>query len=469
MPLNNMPSIKQPIAFVVFGATGDLTQDKIYPALYHLAKDGLLSSSFRLIGVANQSLTTAQFTQHVKLAMKAGVVGFDDAVFAKFAKTIDYLSLDLAKMESYNVLEQKLGALEAGAGELFDRVFYLALPPVLFKQVLGNLNQCDLSQRVCRNQLKRTKVIIEKPFGNDYKTAQNLEMLVTTLFNEQQIFRIDHFLGKESVQNIVPLRFANPLFSQIWNSTHVERIEIIADESVTVRGRGGYYDSAGAIRDMVQNHLLQLLALVTMDAPTKLDAQAIRRAKEAVLAVTRPFKKRVRMVRGQYQGYLHEPGVARGSRTETFFAGLFEVANRRWSGVPILIKTGKGLASKSTQVHLYLKAAAKPFGAASNRLTLNIAHPAITVSLNSMNAGLADLHAKDLTVTCEEHICPTPTGDYERLLEDIFAGNQTLFTSGEEILLAWKAVAPFLAAAQRDRLRKYALKSAGPELTDLTL
>lgn len=462
-------------ALIVFGATGDLTQNKLYPALYELARRDLLPEVFYLYGLARQSMSKSEFKADILTALHqyAGK-GLDMKAMRRMLKNLQYIPADLNDRGAYDSLENLIKAEEKRLGHGILRVFYLALPPRLFENVISNVETCRLGKALCTIEKVRSHVIVEKPFGYDLKTARALDRKVKQVFDERQVYRIDHYLGKEALQNIFTFRFSNRFFDDHLNAEHVESIQINALETLGLEGRYSYYDGAGAIRDMVQSHLLQLLAYVAMDEPTELTAEAVHRAKERLLRAVRLWPKGKAMVRGQYRGYRSEPNISRGSATETYVALKFEINNPRWRGVPIYMRTGKEMARKDTSVVITFKNKRPPVflhkGATSakNRLSLHIAPAAaLSMHVNVNRPGIEDAIDVATMHYCRgEHSTIPPVGDYERLLLDVFHADQTLVASAEEVLQSWRIVQPILDRARREKLFFYKRGVSGPKEAD---
>jgi len=323
-----------------------------------------------------------------------------------------------------------------------------------------------MGKELCTIQHVLSRVIVEKPFGYNLKTAQRLDKRLMEVFDERQVYRIDHYLGKEAFQNIFAFRFANNWFEHLWNKDHVLEIQLNALETVGLEGRYSYYDGSGAIRDMVQSHLLQFLAFLTMDAPRDLSSFSLREKKEAVLAATRPHQGKITMVQGQYSGYRKEKGIPSTSKTETYVAMKLEINSPRWKGVPIYVRTGKALGRKDTGAVVVFKQPKTiyPSEAPVNKIALQIApSPSISLHLNVQSGEFGmDLDQAAMHYCRGEHREEAAVGDYERLLLDVVLGDQKLFTSSKEVLSAWKIVDPFLARAARRKPVAYKKGSEGP-------
>ncbi len=467
--MNKTEVKKHASAFVIFGATGDLTQNKIYPSLYELARRDLLPRKFFIYGLARESLSDKQFQQHIRRSIKQLVKGADEKAIQKLIVKAEYIQADVTEDAGFRELESRIQANEKKIGHGILRMFYLALPPRIFSDVIRRIETCKMGRAMCSREHILSRVIVEKPFGSDYKTALKLDHELRRVFKERQIYRIDHYLGKEAFQNIFSFRFANAIFENIWNRKHIEYIQINALETVGLEERFSYYDGAGALRDMVQSHLFQLLAYIMMEEPTGQKVTALHYSKERLLSMLRPLKGS-RMVAAQYQGYKKEKGIPSDSRTETYAALVCEVANARWRGVPIYIRTGKMLDHKETSVSIqFKKRMPKSFDISGkehqpNRLHIEIAPtPAIDLEMHVSKPGFKNaLDLASMHYCRSEHEKEPPVGDYERLLMDVIVGDQSLFTSSKEVLYAWRALDPFLKAKPHVKLQSYKKGSEGP-------
>jgi len=471
--MNLKKILAQPTAFIVFGATGDLTQNKLYPALYELARRKMLPKDFTLYGLSRKKMKASTFKKdiHQDLKRYAGKKIEKKAVDL-LLKKVQYIGADLNEPDGYHKLEKHIQAHEKKHNKAVLRIFYLALPPSLFDDVTKHVKTCKAGGDICSIQNVRSRVVLEKPFGYDYKTALRLDKEVKKLFDEEQIYRIDHYLGKESFQTMFAFRFANEFFEEHWDNRHIQSIQINALESIGTEGRHSYYDGAGAMRDMVQSHLMQFIAYLTMDEPKDLSAKALRKAKEQVLKHIKPSKKGVNIITGQYQGYTKDPGIIKGSKTETYIATKFEINSPRWKGVPIYVRTGKNLSHKETsaiisfkhKAPLFMKAKADA-NVADNRLMIQISpQPSITLQMNVDKQGF-QLQTDTATMHYCRHENKTmpPIGDYERLLMDIIEGDQMLFTSSEEVLSSWKAVDPLISKIKNKKPLRYTKGTIGPK------
>ncbi len=461
-----MKQIVSPTAFVIFGATGDLTQEKLFPALFALFKGGYLTTT-RIFAVARKEQSKEEYFSQVKETLLKRKKKIQATELSEFFTLVEYIVGDVTHDQAHETLESCIRGFateHTGVGEV-QRVYYLALPPDLTADVVARLSGCDETVGVCRSQHGSVRVVLEKPFGIDYTSAKALKKRVQTLFTMDQVFLLDHYLGKESVQNLFAMRFANPFFEAVWHRGAIEHIEIVADESSTVVDRGAYYDTAGAIKDMVQSHLIQLIATLLMEKPKNFSQQALSRCRNAVISSLR--YRSGSMVRGQYAGYLREHGVERGSRTETYVYATISAKRGRLKHVPIIIRTGKGLAKKQTRITVRFK---------PNNALYHDAEPcSLTIELDpcaqmqvTMNMEKEDFaYSVNQQTLSYEHLASCPiarVGDYERLLLAVMQGKEDLFLSFDEVLNAWRVVEPLLRERQHDTLFKYQIGSNGPRI-----
>ncbi|MBZ4188499.1 glucose-6-phosphate dehydrogenase [Niabella beijingensis] len=452
-----------PTVVFIFGGSGDLNQRKLTPALYNLWMDGLMPDQFSIVGTGRTDYSNEKFRDH----LLEGINEFSrrksdgNGSWEKFSAHVSYLRMDVDKADDYAAMGKIISDYEAEWGVEAHVLFYLAVAPQLVPEITTNLNKLEKAK-----DKNKARIVIEKPFGHDLKSAEELNRLLTEMFDESQIYRIDHYLGKETVQNILALRFANALFEPIWNRNYIDHVQITAAETVGVEDRGGYYERSGALRDMVQNHILQLLCMVAMEAPVSFEADEIRNKKSDVLNAIRKIKKeevQQYAVRGQYsrgwvqgqeeKAYREEKGVAPDSSVETFAAVKFYIDNWRWQGVPFYVRTGKFLKEKTTLITVQFKEAPKyafPPEASetwrSNRLTISIQpemdirlrfqakRPGQTMSLNPVNMVFSYSDSYD---------APQPEA-YETLLLDAMMGNPTQFMRGDQVEIAWEVIEPIL-------------------------
>ncbi|WP_371755252.1 glucose-6-phosphate dehydrogenase [Ferviditalea candida] len=480
----NMESLPlESTVFFIFGATGDLARRKLYPALYSLYCDGKLDERFAVIGLARREKTNAQFRDDVYRSIKefARHQLKDEEHWNRFADHFEYMPLDIDDLSGFYKLRELTERMNEKFNILGNRLFYLALAPELFATVSNHLKNSGLL-----DSEGWTRLVIEKPFGYDLDSARKLNDQIRTVFQEEQIFRIDHYLGKEMVQNLEVVRFSNAFFEPLWNNKYIANIQITLSETVGVEERGGYYDKSGALRDMGQNHILQMIAMIAMEPPSRMHPEDIRDEKVKVLRSIRKFSSPdevARMVvRGQYaegtfkgekvRAYRQEDKVDPQSETATYFAAKVYVDNFRWSGVPFYVRTGKRLPAKTTEVVVEFKNVpdnvylAKKHNLEPNLLVFRV-NPVegIYIKFNAKNPG-ADFKitpvAMDFCQNCNIGI-NTPEA-YERLLCDAVRGDSTYFTRWDEVALAWEFVDPIAAAwtEGKDRLIRYPAGSWGP-------
>ena len=470
----------EPCALVIFGASGDLTQRKIFPALYALAVRQLLPDRFGIIGVARTEQTTKQFVAAMKKAIKQHARDdFREDVWEALAAGMRYVATDFADDAGNNAVLAVLNELDETRGTAGNRVYYLAVPPVAFEKIVQ-----EVGER--RSTEGWTRLIVEKPFGHDAASAQELNEMLQQWYREDEVFRIDHYLGKETVQNMLALRFANGIFEPIWNRQFIDHVQITVAESIGVEGRAGFYESAGAIRDIFQNHLLQLVALTAMEPPLDFKADSVRNEKVKVLrSIHTPDPKSV--IRGQYgrgfvegaevPGYREEPGVAGDSMTETFVAAKLYVDNWRWADTPFYVRAGKRLARRETTIAIQFKSAPHPpfeeiagDGLRPNVLLIHIQPDegvslAIGAKVPGQGMTIRTVHMDFLYGGAFRTGLPEA---YERLILDCMLGDATLFTRSDEVAEQWALVDTIVAAWKRDRpiLPNYEAGSWGPSSAD---
>ena len=473
-----------PTALVIFGATGDLARRKLLPALYNLAHEGALPERFGLVGNARSEMADADFREMaIESVREFSRRPPNEKVLAKLFSDVRYVPGSFDDDEVYAALHRELDDLDAEAGLSLNRCFYLSTAPTFFPVIVDALGRSDLADR----EDAEVRVIIEKPFGRSLEEARQLNARVLSVFDEDQVFRIDHYLGKETVQNVLALRFANNMFEPLWNRNYIDHVQITASEDIGIGSRAGYYDSAGALRDLVQNHMLQLLSLLCMEPPVAFEADPVRDEKVKVLrAISAPTPDVVPeiTVRGQYSagivageevpGYLDEEGVPEHSSTETYAALRLEVHNWRWAGVPMYLRTGKRLARKVTEIAVTLKPvphvafqSEMSTGVRPNVLVLTV-QPNEGVSL-SIGAKIPGTRMAIRTVNMEflygtAFLSQSPEA-YERLIIDAMRGEATLFTRNDEVEAQWRIIDPIIKAWESSRgpLPTYPAGSQGPE------
>jgi len=475
----------KPTIFVIFGGTGDLNMRKLAPALYNLYSDGYMPQKFAIIGTARKEFTDDKFRdvilEGVNSFSRTGKVKKEK--WATFGENVHYTPVDVSAPATFQNLKEKIVGFQDEFGPGTQVLYYLAVAPNLFPLIAKCLSDYDLAgnEETCR-------IVIEKPFGRDLETARELNQLLTSIFTEKQIYRIDHYLGKETVQNIMAFRFANSFLEPLWNRTYIDHIQISVTEQLGVGDRGGYYEGAGALRDMIQNHLLQLLCLVGMETPINFDADEIRNKKVDVLKAMRPFGPediRFSTVRGQYAkgwvegkevpGYRHETGVAPDSNTETFAAIKFFVDNWRWQGVPFYVRTGKRLFQTSSLITIQFKDVPHHIFPSSvtehwqqNRLIISIQpEMSIRLQVQGKRPGLdMVLNPVDMVFDYKGTYDSATPEAYETLLLDVMTGDQTQFMRADQVESAWELLMPVVNAWESKKslsFPNYTADSWGPE------
>jgi glucose-6-phosphate 1-dehydrogenase len=474
----------EPFSLVIFGASGDLTARKLLPAVYGLFTDGLLPREFRVVGYARTPQGDEPFRDAMREAVGRSPRGKDVSpeAWRDFAARLHYVSGDYTDASGFHSLAARLRGLDAAAGTPGNCLFYLATPPNVFVPIVTALRAAGLARPGAR-AAPWSRLIVEKPFGRDLAGARALNAEVLGAFAERQVFRIDHYLGKETVQNLLVLRFANSIFEPIWNQKYIDHVQITVAETVGVERRGSYYEHAGALRDIVQNHLMHLVCLVAMEPPLSLEAEAVRDEKVKVVRSLRPLDAACMpggLVRAQYgpgtvqgkavPGYREEPEVAPDSLTETYAAIKTSIDNWRWAGVPFYLRTGKRLPARATEIAIQFKAIPRVlFGAPprgpvepnvlviriqpnegiSMRFQVKVPGHAMRIEPYQMDFGYAETFRRG------------PPEAYERLLLDAVLGDATLFTRGDEIEAAWTFLEPVLEACRPPHVRELPTYPAG--------
>jgi glucose-6-phosphate 1-dehydrogenase len=485
-------AVPQPCSVVIFGATGDLTHRKLVPALYNLAADGDLPPAVAVIGFARRPKTDEDFRGEMEEAVrKFSRQDVRDEIWKTFAQSVFYHQSEFADLEGYKTLAERLEKVDKERGTRGNRLFYLAVAPDQFEPILKNLKAVGLNKAP---EGSWARVIVEKPFGTDLASARELNRVVSSSFSEEQTYRIDHFLGKETAQNILVLRFANAIFEPLWNTRYIDHVQITAAETLGVEGRAGYYEGAGALRDMVQNHLLQLLCLIGMEPPTDLGADSIRDEKVKVVRSLRRIVAHdvaINAVRGQYSagaingesvpGYREEQKVNPNSMTETFVAMRIRIDDWRWADVPVYLRVGKRLPKSGTEISVHFKKAPSVlFNKESVALDQNVLvvriQPDEGISLR-MQAKIPGTSLRIEPVKMDFHY-GTSFGKaspeaYERLLLDAMSGDATLFARRDEVEEAWAFIDPieeaWRAKKEQPPLCFYPAGTWGPEEADALL
>jgi glucose-6-phosphate 1-dehydrogenase len=474
---------------IIFGATGDLSRRKLLPALYNLAHEGALPERFNLIGISRRDQSDDEFRDFARDAIKEfSRREPDQQVLDGLLERLRYIGFSFDDQSGYGKLAEAIDQLDGDAGgDALNRAYYLSTAPEYFPVIVEALKEAGLN----RHDDADVRVVIEKPFGTDLESARQLQEVVASVFRERQVFRIDHYLGKETVQNIMAFRFANYMFEPLWNRNYIDHIQITAAEDMGIGSRAGYYDQAGALRDLVQNHMMQLLTFVCMEPPTSFEADKVRDEKVKVLgAITPPTAEEVarNTVRAQYTkgvsggeevpGYLEEADVPGDSDTETYAALKLEVHNWRWAGVPIFLRTGKRLSRKVTEIAVHLKpvphlafASEGSVGVQPNQLILTV-QPNEGVAL-SLAAKIPGSRMRIRPVNMEflygtSFMSQSPEA-YERLILDAMRGDATLFTRNDEALAQWAIIDPILQTWKEQGeppLETYEAGTPGPAAAD---
>lgn len=462
-----------PFDCIVFGGTGDLAERKLLPALYHRQKDGQITEPTRIVGASRAELTDEQYRKFAHDALKEHVKeDLDEDEVKKFLSKLSYVSVDAMGDRGWDALKQSVGTDREK-----KRAYYLAVGPSLFGEIAAKLRDNGLIT-------DETRIIVEKPIGRDLESAKQLNDTLGDVFEEYQIFRIDHYLGKETVQNLMALRFANALYEPLWNSAHIDHVQITVGESVGLEGRAGYYDRAGALRDMVQNHMLQLLCLVAMEPPASMDANAVRDEKLKVLRSLEPIDgddTAKLTVRGQYGAGASSGGAVKGyleelegeSDTETFVAIKAEISNWRWAGVPFYMRTGKRLATRVSEIVIAFKEVPHSIfgdgvgGMQSNNLVIRLQPDEGVkqwIMIKDPGPGGMRLRHVPLDMSFADSFDVRNPDAYERLIMDVIRGNQTLFMRRDEVEAAWHWIDPILKswAENQQAPQKYTSGTWGP-------
>jgi glucose-6-phosphate 1-dehydrogenase len=477
-----LPRIAGPCGVVIFGVTGDLSRKKLMPAIYDLANRGLLPPGFSLVGFARRDWADQDFAQIVHDAIKAySRTAFREEVWEQLAKGFRFVPGDFSDDVAFDQLRNTIEELDRERGTAGNHAFYLSIPPRFFPDVIGQLKEHGLAENH-PNSWRR--VVVEKPFGHDLRSAQELNSIVSDVFPPESVFRIDHYLGKETVQNIMALRFANQLYEPVWNSNYVDHVQITMAEDIGIGGRAGYYDGIGAARDVIQNHLLQLMALIAMEEPVSFEAQSLRIEKQKILkSVRHPDRLDLHTSRGQYAagwaggekvlGFLQEQDIPKDSRTETFAAIKLEIDTRRWAGVPFYLRHGKRLGRRVTEVAVVFKRAPHlPFTQTAteelgqNALVIRVQpDEGVTLRFGSKVPGTAmEIRDVNMDFAYGGAFVESSPEAYERLILDVLLGDPPLFPQHEEVELSWRILDPILDYwAEHGRPQAYPSGTWGPE------
>jgi glucose-6-phosphate 1-dehydrogenase len=488
MPRSGRPG--DPCVMVIFGGTGDLTKRKLIPALYHLAKLQLLSREFSVVAVAHNQMTTEEYRQKVAADMQQFIdEPLDGDLTQWFVRRMHYMSGEFGDKNTFQQLQQMLAKVDKDHDTHGNYFFYLATAPDFFGPIVESLAQAGL---LAENAQHWRRVVIEKPFGRDLESAKALNQQLLKVAEEKQIYRIDHYLGKETVQNILAFRFANGIFEPIWNRRYIDHVQISVAETVGVETRGSYYDQAGALRDMVPNHIMQLISLTAMEPPISFDANAVRDEQAKILHAIQPLSAEEvlrKTVRGQYgegampdgsrvPAYRSEPGVPPDSRTETFVAMKLQIDNWRWADVPFYLRTGKRLPGRNTHIVIQFRRA--PFvlfrdtpveDLLPNQLVLHI-QPEEGISLRfaaKVPGPVMSLGGVDMNFEYADYFGKQPSTGYERLLHDCMIGDATLFQRADMVEAGWSVVSPALdvwKALPPRNFPNYASGTWGPRDSD---
>ncbi|MGD7787123.1 glucose-6-phosphate dehydrogenase [Propionibacteriaceae bacterium Y1700] len=486
-----LPRIAGPCVLVIFGVTGDLSTKKLMPAVYDLANRGLLPPGFALVGFARRDWAHQDFAKIVHDAVSEHArTPFREEVWAQLLEGIRFVSGEIGDDEAMGRLKETIADLDEARGTGGNHAFYLSIPPKLFETVVTQLRQHGLAESANGTW---NRVVIEKPFGHDLDSARELNRVVSQVFPPESVFRIDHYLGKETVQNLMALRFANQLFEPVWNNRYVDQVQITMAEDIGIGGRAGYYDGIGAARDVIQNHLLQLLAHTAMEEPTSFDARQLQAEKRKVLEAAQPPKQMdLHTARGRYTSgwtggqhcgaYLDEDGIPADSTTETYAAIRVDIDNRRWAGVPFYLRTGKRMARRVTEVALGFKRAPHlPFTSTDtedlgyNALVMRIQpDEGVTMRFGAKVPGSQmEIREVNMDFAYGGSFTESSPEAYERLILDVLLGDPPLFPQHEEVELSWKILDPILdhwaesdARSRKSTMDEYKPGTWGPTSAD---
>ena len=464
-----------PTIFIVLGATGDLMRRKLIPSLFQLHQRGLLPNLFHIIGYSRRNLSDQEFRAMVSESLHTRVPNILESQIPEFLNLFSYSQGMFDTSDGYQKLAERLGVRDKQWHICANKLFYLAVPPEYYEKILHHLADSHLASGH-GDESGWTRVIVEKPFGKDLKTAEKLDELLGKLFSEEQVYRIDHYLGKETVQNILAFRFSNSFLEHTWNRNFIERVHIKISERIGIEGRGELFDGVGLLRDVGQNHMLQLLALFMMDTPENFDAQTIRAKRAEFLRSLQLFsvkENQENTIRAQYDGYRSEKNVRPDSQTETYYMIRAFIKNARWRGVPIIIENGKNLRDDIVKISVKFRHPSPCLCPAGGKHFHNVLRyqiqpeERVTISFWVKRPGTEMMiEEKDFTFDYKQAYPDTEfMGPYEKLLMDVFEGNQTLFVSTDEIMASWRFVDKILSGWKRAKqpLLSYEQGSEGPE------
>lgn len=456
----------EPAILTIFGITGDLAKRKLLPALYNLVDADLLPDSFKIVGLSRRNTSPEDIINELKQTLISNNTTVSNDSLDRLQACISIVHMDITSSDDYTKLKSELDSIEDSMGVCLHRLFYLAIPSSLFSAVTERLGDKDLNSG-CQHGSTESRLLIEKPFGYDVRSAQELIDKLNQHFDEQHLYRIDHYLAKETVQNILTFRFENPIFNNAWDHNHISHILLSASESIGIEGRRDFYEQTGALRDVVQSHLLQLLALVTMEKPKSRSANAIHDSKTELLRKVSPPKAdciATKTVRGQYASYRHEIS-SNHSQTETFAALQLSIDDERWRNVPVYLQTGKKLRQKSTEITIVFNhpdSHDKP-----NFLTIRIQpNESIVLDLRIKKPGFEhESQGVHMDFSYSENVNATHPDAYERVIVDAMRGDKTLFATADEIMASWHVIAPIQTAWENNQspLLIYDDNSSGPE------
>jgi glucose-6-phosphate 1-dehydrogenase len=482
-----LPRIAGPCGMVLFGVTGDLSRKKLMPAIYDLANRGLLPPGFSLVGFARRDWADQDFCAVVKEAVQQHArTPFRESVWQQLSEGLRFVQGEFGDDNAFDQLANTVAELDESRGTMGNHAFYLSIPPSAFPVVVKQLSRAGLADQ---DGDRWRRVVIEKPFGHNLKSARELNDIVESVFPPDSIFRIDHYLGKETVQNLLALRFANQLYEPVWNANYVDHVQITMAEDIGIGGRAGYYDGIGAARDVIQNHLLQLLALTAMEEPVSFDAQDLRAEKEKALSAVRLPKDLSRhTARGQYAagwqggqpviGYLEEDGISPDSATETFAAIRLDIDTRRWAGVPFYLRTGKRLGRRVTEIAVVFKRAPHlPFEHTAteelgqNAIVIRVQpDEGVTIRFGSKVPGAFEIRDVSMDFGYGHAFTESSPEAYERLILDVLLGDPPLFPRHAEVELSWRILDPITSYwASRGRPEPYESGGWGPASADAML